>query len=48
MDRLEMNAARRRNLLPALIEAVKAYATLGEISDRLRAAWGEHRELITV
>ena len=36
------------NLLPALIEAVKAYATVGEISDRLRAAWGEHRELITV
>ena len=36
------------NLLPALIEAVEAYATVGEISDRLRAAWGEHRELITV
>ena len=36
------------NLLPPLIEAVKAHATLGEISDRLRAAWGEHRELITV
>ena len=32
----------------ALIEAVEAYATVGEISDRLRAAWGEHRELITV
>ena len=30
------------------IEAVSAYATVGEISDRLRAAWGEHRELITV
>ena len=28
--------------------AVQAYATVGEISDRLRAAWGEHRELITV
>ena len=33
---------------PGLIEAVEAYATVGEISDRLRAAWGEHRELITV
>ena len=31
-----------------VIEAVKARATLGEIADRLRAAWGEHRELITV
>ena len=40
--------AGEENLLPALIEAVEAYATVGEISDRLRAAWGEHRELITV
>jgi methylmalonyl-CoA mutase N-terminal domain/subunit len=36
------------NLMPALIDAVRAYATVGEISDRLRAAWGEHRELVTV
>jgi methylmalonyl-CoA mutase, N-terminal domain len=36
------------NLMPALIEAVRAYATVGEISNRLRAAWGEHRELVTV
>jgi hypothetical protein len=27
---------------------VKAEATLGEISDRLRGVWGEHRELVTV
>jgi hypothetical protein len=27
---------------------VTAYATLGEISDRLRAAWGEHHELLTI
>ena len=30
---------------PPLVEAVKAYATVGEISDRLRAIFGEHREL---
>ena len=36
------------NLMPVLIEAVGAYATVGEISDRLRAAGGEHRELVTV
>jgi methylmalonyl-CoA mutase N-terminal domain/subunit len=36
------------NLLPPLIDAVRAYATVGEISDRLRTAWGEHRELITI
>ena len=46
--RLEDGARGDENLLPALIEAVEAYATVGEISDRLRAAWGEHRELITV
>jgi methylmalonyl-CoA mutase N-terminal domain/subunit len=34
--------------MPAIIEAVDAYATVGEISDRLRAAWGVHRELITI
>ncbi|MFL5776787.1 MAG: methylmalonyl-CoA mutase family protein, partial [Chloroflexota bacterium] len=48
LRRLEDCARSEENLLPALIEAVEAYATVGEISDRLRAAWGEHRELITV
>jgi methylmalonyl-CoA mutase N-terminal domain/subunit len=46
--RLEDYARGEENLLPALIEAVEAYATVGEISNRLRTAWGEHRELITV
>jgi len=36
------------NLMPSMLVAVRAYATVGEISDRLRQAWGEHRELITV
>ena len=48
LRRLDECARGDENLLPALIEAVTAYATLGEISDRLRTAWGEHRELITV
>ena len=48
LRRLEDAAGGEENLLPALIDAVEAYATVGEISDRLRAAWGEHRELITV
>ena len=48
MGRLGEAAGAGENVLPPLIEAVKAYATLGEMSDRLRAAWGEHRELITV
>jgi len=48
MGRLDDAARGSDNLLPPLIEAVSAYATVGEISDRLRAAWGVHRELITV
>ncbi len=48
LGRLEDAARGGDNLLPPLIEAVTAYATVGEISNRLRVAWGEHRELITV
>ncbi|HYK96486.1 MAG TPA: methylmalonyl-CoA mutase family protein [Candidatus Dormibacteraeota bacterium] len=48
MGRLEDAARGTDNLLPPIIEAVKAYATVGEIANRLRAAWGVHRELITV
>jgi methylmalonyl-CoA mutase N-terminal domain/subunit len=48
MDRLEATARGDGNLMPSILAAVRAYATVGEISDRLRVAWGEHRELITV
>jgi methylmalonyl-CoA mutase N-terminal domain/subunit len=48
MRRLEDAARGTDNLLPPLIEAVKAYATVGEVANALRAAWGVHRELITV
>ena len=48
MDELERIARGDGNLMPAILAAVRAYATVGEISDRLRVAWGEHRELITV
>jgi methylmalonyl-CoA mutase N-terminal domain/subunit len=29
--------------MPVIVEAVRARATLGEISDTLRDAWGEYR-----
>jgi methylmalonyl-CoA mutase N-terminal domain/subunit len=48
MRRLEDEARGDGNLLPPIIEAVAAYATVGEIADRLRSVWGVHRELITV
>jgi methylmalonyl-CoA mutase N-terminal domain/subunit len=36
------------NLLPLMLTAVEAYATVGEISHRLRRVWGEYREAVTV
>ncbi len=48
LRRVDECARGEENLMPPLIEAVKAYATVGEIADRLRAAWGEHRELVVV
>jgi methylmalonyl-CoA mutase N-terminal domain/subunit len=33
------------NLVPPILAAVRAYATVGEISDTLRAVFGEYREL---
>jgi len=48
MGELERIARADGNLMPAILDAVRAYATVGEISDRLRVAWGEHRELITI
>ena len=32
------------NLMPRILAAVESYATLGEISDTMRAAWGEYEE----
>ncbi len=32
------------NLMPRIITAVEAYATIGEISDTLRSVWGEYEE----
>ena len=37
--RIEESARRELNLMPAVIDAVKASATLGEISDTLRRVY---------
>ena len=47
-DRIQQAAATDENLMPLIIEAVKAQVTLGEISDGLRAVWGEQREAVVV
>jgi methylmalonyl-CoA mutase N-terminal domain/subunit len=42
----DLTAAARedRNLMPAILDAVRAEVTLGEISDALREVYGEYRE----
>jgi len=42
LERVRKAAAGRDNLLPPIIAAVKASATLGEISDVLREEWGTY------
>jgi methylmalonyl-CoA mutase N-terminal domain/subunit len=45
---LEEAARSTENLMPFIIRAVEAYATLGEISDCLRRVFGEHRESVSL
>jgi len=44
LSALESAAAGDGNLMPYIVEAASAYATVGEISDRLRRVFGEYRE----
>ena len=48
LDKLHDAAERDENLMPTIIEAVKAYATLGETVNVLREIFGEYRELIVI
>jgi methylmalonyl-CoA mutase N-terminal domain/subunit len=45
---LERRAKTSENLLPAILAAVKAYATVGEISDTLRRVYGEYEESVVI
>ncbi|HEY3993435.1 MAG TPA: methylmalonyl-CoA mutase family protein [Ktedonobacteraceae bacterium] len=44
LSALEAGAAGNANLMPLIINAVEAYATLGEISDAMRHVFGEQGE----
>jgi methylmalonyl-CoA mutase N-terminal domain/subunit len=46
--RLEEAARGTQNMLPRILACVESYVTVGEISHRLRRAWGEYREAVTV
>jgi methylmalonyl-CoA mutase, N-terminal domain len=43
LQAIEVAAKGTDNLMPLIVNAVKAYATVGEISDRLRKVFGEYR-----
>ena len=43
------NAARNgSNLMPAILEAVESYATVGEIAAAMRSVFGEYREAVVI
>ena len=44
LSAIEAAAAGSANLMPFILDAAAAYATVGEISDRLRRVFGEYRE----
>jgi methylmalonyl-CoA mutase, N-terminal domain len=45
---LERRARTSENLLPAILTAVEAYATVGEISDAMRRVYGEYQESVVI
>ena len=48
LDRVQQAASGSENLVPLILTAVQASATLGEVSDALRSVWGEYRERIVI
>jgi methylmalonyl-CoA mutase, N-terminal domain len=45
---LENAASGEGNLMPFIVDAVKAYCSLGEISDALRKVFGEYKESVVI
>ena len=48
MKRVEETAKGTGNLMPVIIEAVEANATVGEISDSMRHVYGEYNETVVI
>jgi methylmalonyl-CoA mutase, N-terminal domain len=44
LDMLQTAARGTDNLMPPILDAVRAYATVGEMCDALREVWGEYEE----
>jgi len=45
LDRLQAAARTTENVMPPILDAVRAYATIGEMCDALREVWGEYEEV---
>jgi methylmalonyl-CoA mutase N-terminal domain/subunit len=45
LARLRDAARTTENLMPPILDAVRAYATIGEMCDALREVWGEYEEV---
>jgi methylmalonyl-CoA mutase N-terminal domain/subunit len=48
LEKLHYAVQKDENLMPMMIEAVKAYVTIGEITEILKQVYGEYKELIIV
>jgi methylmalonyl-CoA mutase N-terminal domain/subunit len=48
LAKLEAAAKGTDNLIPLILDAVKVYATLGEISDVFRGVFGKHQETVVL
>jgi methylmalonyl-CoA mutase N-terminal domain/subunit len=48
LAKVQTDARRSENLLPAIIDSAEASATVGEISNALRQVFGSHRETVVI
>ena len=48
LEEVESAARSDSNLMPSILAAVKAYATVGEISNALRSVFGEYQESVVI
>ena len=48
VDAVRAAAGTGENLMPKILAAVEAYATVGEISDAMRGVFGEYQETVVI
>jgi methylmalonyl-CoA mutase N-terminal domain/subunit len=48
LKKVEGAARSGENVMPRILAAVDAYATVGEISDAMRRVFGEYKEAVVI